>query len=374
MKKRNFFILLLVLCVSLVGCTETKILERVSLVTLIGYDVGKEESVETTAVVRQVGTELQSKVAIITTENSTSQGTRAKINLRAAEKLMSGQLRGTLFGEEFAKVGIGHYIDTLMKNHTISEGMLLAVVEGETRPLLEYQYPEIDEIGEHVYKLLDQNIKSEQVVSSTLHEIAFDYYSRGRDIAMPIIKRDEELVAVSGIALFRKDKMIGKLSVEDSFYVKLSRDNYQNGTLEIKIKGDDFPSSLVDGTPEEIVLVFDPIKTQKDVKLVNPTTPEFDLNFVVQARLLEIKPSIDTTKPENLKNFEQAIGKNLANEIARVIAYCQEVDSDVFGYGEFYRSAVRDSKLTEEKWHEMYKEMKVNVDVDFTLLRSGVFE
>ncbi|WP_342505723.1 Ger(x)C family spore germination protein [Sporosarcina sp. FSL K6-2383] len=374
MRKIYFFILLLVLCVSLVGCTETKILERVSLVTLVGYDMGKEESVETTAVVRQVGTELQSKVVIITSENETSQGTRVKVNYRAAEKLMSGQLRGTLFGEEFAENGIGHYIDTLMKNHTLSERMLLAVVEGETRPLLEYQYPEIDEIGEHIYKLLDQNIKSEQVVSSTLHEVAYDYYSIGRDIALPIIKKDEELVAISGIALFRKDKMKGKLPIEDSFFIKLSRNDYQNGTLEIKIKGDDFPASLIEGDPEEIFLVFDPIKTQRDVKLVNPTTPEFDVHLKVQARLLEIRPDVNIENPEKMVKFEKAIGKKLESEISRVIAYCQEMDSDVFGYGDLYRSSVRHSELTEEKWHEMYKEMKVNVKVDFRLLRSGVFE
>ena len=162
--------------------------------------------------------------------------------------------------------------------------------------------------------------------------------------------------------------MIGELSVEDSFYVKLSRDDYQNGTLEIKIKGDDFPSSLIKGTPEEFYLVFDPIKTDRDVKLVNSKTPEFDLHLKVQARLLEIKPNINAWDSKKVEELEKVIGKNLSSEISRVIAYCQKIDSDVFGYGEFYRSSVRHSKLTEEKWHEMYKEMKVNVDVDFTLL------
>lgn len=94
---KNFccFLLLLFLFIGLVGCAETKLLERVGLVTLIGYDLGKEEGVETTAVVRQVSTELESKVAVITAENETSQGTRSKINRRAAEKIMSGQLRGS---------------------------------------------------------------------------------------------------------------------------------------------------------------------------------------------------------------------------------------------------------------------------------------
>ena len=256
----------------------------------------------------------------------------------------------------------------------MSGDVILAVVEGETRPLLEFQYPDIDDIGEHIYKLLEQNIKSEQVVSSTLHEVAHDYYSAGRDIALPIIKRDKELVEISGIALFKKDKMIGKLSVDDSFYVKLSRDDYHAGKYELKIKGDDLPSSLMKDPPDEISLVFDPIKTHKDVKLVNPTTPEFDLHLTVQATLLEIKPDINVGKAKNTEELEKAISKRLSSEISRVIAYCQKIDSDVFGYGEFYRSSVRHSKLTEEKWHELYKEMKVNVEVDFTLLRSGVFE
>jgi len=374
MKKIYFFLLLLLLCVSLVGCAETKLLERVGLVTLIGYDRGKEESVETTAVVRQVGTELQSKVAIISAENETSQGTRAKVNRRAAEKIMNGQMRGVLFGSEIAEDGIGHYIDTLLKNPSVSGAVIMTVVEGETRPLLEYQYPDIDDIGEHVYKLLDQNIESEQVVSSSLHKIAHDYYSAGIDIAMPIIKRDEELIEVSGIALFRKDKMIGKIPVEDSFYVKLSRDDYNAGTLEIKIKGDNLPSSLIKDSPDEINLVFDPIKTHRDVTLVNPTTPEFDLHLNVQARLLEIKPNINIGESGNLEEIEKEISKKLSSEISRVIAYCQKIGSDVFGYGEIYRSSVRHSEMTEEKWHELYKEMKVNVSVDFTLIRSGVFE
>lgn len=374
MKKIYISMLLLVLVISLVGCTESKILERISLVTLIGYDFGKEEIVETTAVVRQVGTELESKVSIITAENETSGGTRAKVNLRAAEKIMVGQLRGVLLGDEFAEGGIGHYIDTLLKNTDISGGTLIAVVDGETRPLLEFEYPAIDDIGEHVYKLLKQNIKSEQVVSSTLHEVAHDYYSMGRDIAMPIIKRDEELIEVSGIALFRKDKMIGEIPVEDGFYVKLSRDDYDAGILEIKIEGDDLTSSLAKDSSGEIHLIFDPIKTDRGVTLVDPETPEFDLHLNVQARLLEIKPNINTEESKNLEKLEKEIGKKLSSEISRVIADCQEIGSDVFGYGEFYRSSVRHSKLTDEEWHEMYKNMKVNVEVDFTLLRSGVFE
>ncbi|WP_342434065.1 Ger(x)C family spore germination C-terminal domain-containing protein [Neobacillus sp. FSL H8-0543] len=42
------------------------------------------------------------------------------------------------------------------------------------------------------------------------------------------------------------------------------------------------------------------------------------------------------------------------------------------GLGEVYRASVRHSKLTKEKWHKMYKNAKVNVNVDFKMMRSGI--
>ena len=72
--------------------------------------------------------------------------------------------------------------------------------------------------------------------------------------------------------------------------------------------------------------------------------------------------------------MEKAIEKKLSKEVRRVIAHSQEVESDIFGFGEKYRSEVRHAKLTKEKWHKIYKDMKVNVNVDFIILRDGVFE
>lgn len=374
MKKVYVIIVLLVVGIGLTGCVDVKLLERVGLATLIGYDLGEESDMETTAIVRQVGTNLESTVSIISTENVTIEGTSSKINFRTAEKYMSGQLRGILFGEELAKEGIGHYIDTTLKNPSISEVIYITVVEGEARPLLEYKYPEITEVGEHIYKLLKQNIDNEQLVSSTLHEVAFDYYSIGRDIAVPIIKRDEELVAISGIAFFDNEKMVGKFPAEDSFYVKLGQENFHAGKNEMKINGDELPSSLVKNPADEVNIVFDLIKTKKKLKLLDPKKPEFTMHLAMQAIILEMKPNMDVADPKKAELLEKAISEKLEREISRVIAHCQELDSDIFGFGEYYRSLVRHSDLTEEKWHDLYQEMKVNVEVDFTLIRSGVFE
>jgi len=374
MKKFRFYVIFLFLFVSLVGCAETKILEQIGLTTLVGYDQGDEEKLSVTAVVRQVNPEAQSNVVIFTNEDATSKGTNIKATRQSSKKLVNGQMRVVLFGDELAKNGVHHLTDTLLQNPDVSNSLYTAVVEGQTKSLLEFQYENIEDIGQHIFKLLEQNIQEELTVSSTLHEVSHDYHSLGRDMAMPILKRDDQLIEINGVALFKEGEMVGNLSIADGFYLKLVRDKYDSGMIETILKGDDIPPSLKKNKSDEIPLVFDTIRSEKDFKLIDKTTPEFDLHLTLKARLLEIRTDINVGDPKTVAELEKAISKNLSNELSRVIAYCQEVGSDIFGFGEYYRSAVRNSKLTQEKWDELYKDAKVNINIDFTILRNGVFE
>ncbi|MFJ7826502.1 Ger(x)C family spore germination protein [Psychrobacillus sp. NPDC096623] len=374
MRTLRFYVILLLLPSLLAGCVETNILDKVGLVTLVGYDVGTEEKISTTAVVREVNPEFQSNVQVITTENKTSKGNRMKTNRKLSKKIMVGQMRVILLSEELAKDNIHHYIETNLENASVSNSLYLAVVEDQMASLLEYKYKNIEDVGQHIYRLLEQNIQQEHMISSTLHEIAHDMYMAGNDIAMPIIKKDEELVGISGIALFKGDKMVGRLSAEDSFFVKLIRDNFKSGIFETVLEKDNIPSDILKTKPNEVSLAFDAIRSKRELKLVNPTTPEFDLNLKVKAQILEINPDVNLDDPKKVAKLEKAISKNLTSDILRIIDYGKSIESDVFGFGEKYRSSVRGSNLTNEKWHELYKNMKVNVKVDFVIIRNGVFE
>ena len=217
MKNFKFYFILLFLPSILIGCVETNILDRVGLVTLVGYDVGKEEKMATTSAIREVNPEFQSNVEVITTENSTSKGNRVKTNRKLSKKVVVGQMRVVLFGEELAKDGLHRYIDSHLENPTVSNSLYMAVAEGEMAPLLEYEYQNIEDIGQHIFRLLEQNIKQEYMISSTLHEIGHDLYTVGEDIYMPIIKKEEELVELSGIALFKNGKMVSSIRTRRYF-------------------------------------------------------------------------------------------------------------------------------------------------------------
>ncbi|KOY83613.1 Ger(x)C family spore germination protein [Lysinibacillus macroides] len=374
MNKLKYFYSPLLALVLLYGCVETNILDKVGLTTLVGYDVGTEKKIAATVVIREVNPEFQSNVEVLTTENDTSKGNRIEANHQLSKKVVVGQMRVVLFGEELAKEGLRYFIDTNLENASVSNGIYMAVVEDRVAPLLEYEYENIEDIGQHIFRLIEQNIEQEYMISSTLHEVARDYYSVGKDVAMPIIKRDKELVKLSGVALFKDGKMVSRLPATDSFYVKIVRDTFKAGLYETILHHEDLPSALQKITTDDMTVAFDAIHSKRKVTLVNAANPEFDLNVKIKARILETYPDINQGDPKSVAALEKAIQNKLAKELEKVIAQSQKVESDIFGFGEIYRGSVRHAQLTKEKWHEMYKDMKVNIHVDFVVLRNGVFE
>lgn len=374
MKKLKILFLILASFTLIGGCAEQKILERLSLITLIGYDLGEgEEKLSSTVVIRQINHEFKSNVETLSATANTSKGTREEISLQVSKKVVSGQLRVVIFGEEFAKAGIGQYIYYLLMNPEISKGVYLSVVEGETKPFLEYPYENISDISEHISNLLEHNVEREKLSSSTLHETGRDYYSPTRDIILPIIKRKENVIEISGIAFFRNEQMVGQLPAEDIFYVKMLRDGFNKGIFELVLDGKNLESVAEGEAPDEVMIAFDSIKSKNTIKLVNQTTPEFDFNINIKLRLSEIDDAIQMGKKKTTELLQEEINKKMESELAKIIQYSQELNADVFGFGEYYENYVKQSNITPEEQDEMYPNMKVNIHVNSTIIRNGVF-
>lgn len=356
----------------LVGCTEQQILERTSLTTLVGYDLAEDDQITATAAIRQINPDLESNVEIQSATEKTNRGALSKIELRTSKKIRSGQLRVVLFSEELAKAGIADSIHAFKMNPEISNGIYLAVVEGNSNSLIENNYKNITDIGQHLFQLIEHNIDQNHVLSSTLHETNRENLSKLGDYSLPVLKKLKEYVEISGTAFFKEDKMVGSLPAEDNIYIKMIRDNLQAGSLELALPTTTFELTS-DDSPEVIKIALDSIKSKRKNKLVDKTVPEFDLTIELESRLLEVPSGLRIEDIESSQNLEKEINKKIESEINRIIQYSQEINSDIFRFGERYKAQVRKANIDLEKWHEMYPQMKVNVKVNTQIVRDGVF-
>jgi spore germination protein len=195
----------------------------------------------------------------------------------------------------------------------------------------------------------------------------------GRDPFMPILKKiDNKEVRYSGVGIFKDDRLVGSISTEQSFYLKLINDKYKAGSMDLLFMSESSKLRGISHTEGKTVISLDTIDSRSDIKLVNEKNLEFDIKVKLNARLIDINSDIDLTKSKNLKLFEKEVSQEMKKRVEELISYCQSKNSDVIGLGEVYRTSVRHSNLTKEKWHKMYKNAKVNVDVDFIMMRAGI--
>jgi spore germination protein len=373
MMKKRFLAVYLLPFFSLTGCAEPQILEEIGLITTIGYDLGEKGLINGTAVELKIEPDAKTDIKIVETQAYSVRGLNTSANKKTSKKLLAGQLRVIVLGEELVNQGMLHVAETLTKDPSISDLAYLSIVEGEARDLLNLKDPHIPDISIHLYRLIEQNTKDELMPSATLQEVLHRYYTKGRDPFMPILKKiDNKEVEFTGVGIFKDDRLVGKISTNESFYLKLINDKYRAGSTDLifmskspKLRGENHSEG-------KTVISLDTIHSSSDIKLENKKNLDFEIKIKLNARLIDINSDIDLTKPKNLKLFEKEVSKEMEKRVEKLISYCQSKNSDVIGLGEVYRFSVRNSKLTKKEWHEMYPNAKVNVNVDFNMMRSGV--
>lgn len=373
-KKMNKIMIPLLAIVILSGCADPRTLERMGLITTMGYDLTEEKHVLVTMVLLQIDPEAPQNSIVLSAKADTSKGARNKADLKSPKKLQSGQLRVGLFSEDVVRAGLVNLADTFARDPSISELTYLGVVEGNANELLRQKNAGFSDISQLIYKELDQNIKGERIPSSTLQEVMHDYYAPGIDPIMPTLKGENGEIAITGMALLKDEKMVGKINAKESFYLKLINDRFKTGEIEIAIDKEGFgiPESL--GAPEKLAVVVDTITSKSDIDLISKDNLQFELKVKLKTRLLEINQKFDLKNPANLKKLEARLGEKVTSDIESLIEKARQIGADPFGFGEIYRKNVRGSNLTSAKWHKMYPESKVNVKVNFEILRTGVVE
>jgi spore germination protein len=374
MQKTTAKLIAICLVVLLSACADPKTLERMGLITIVGYDVAEDGEILTTMVLLHIDPEAPENSALLTAKAPTSKGARIKADRKSPKKLQSGQLRVALFSEEVVKLGLINLADTLARDPSISDLTYLAVVEGSTNKLLNQKIKAFADVSQLIYKELDQNIKGETIPSSTLQEVMHDYYSAGVDPTMPTLKGGDGEIEITGLALIKDDRMVGKITPTEAFYLKLINDRYRAGSLELLVNKEGFKLMKETKEADELAVVMDTIHSNSDINLLNKEKLEFEMKIKLQTRLLEINQSLDIKDPNSLKLMQKKLSDKVKSDIAKLIAKAQEAGSDPFGFGEIYRKSVRNSNLTTQKWHDMYPDATVKVNVEFEIMRTGVVE
>lgn len=368
----------LLICLNLIfltSCVSKDQLEKLSLVTAVGYDVGEEEDkMKGTTVIGQFDPSQKDVSEITSSSAYTSKTLRQKMNLGTKNKMASGQLRVGVFGKELGESGdLINIIDTLSRDPVIGTMVYLGISNSTAKDILEVK-PQQGNIGYYLYELIQQNIRGELLLSCTLHEFLQDYYDPGRDPSLPYLESKNNKIEANGMALFSGDRFSGRIDIKESFYVKLLREKFKAGTVELKLPIEELPEAMFMDKPRSdfIYLNIDEIVSESKIKVKDKSIPSFQIDIDMEIRLQEVTEDI-MIDPKSIATLEKQINKEMSKELDNVIKRLQELKSDPVGFGGIY-NAKRGIQLKGNEWHDIFQKATFKIKIDTSILKTGVMD
>lgn len=353
MKKFLLFIMLFQLL--LTGCMEKEILDDVNLVTAGAFDIIDNGQLRGVANINTYLKDQPVEDQLLSQEAELSRDILSDMQKQSTNPLVLGKLQIVLFGESVAKSGVNELVDTLQRDATISERLLLVVTRGEAKGILESDFSP-QGASEFLTNLVLHNKNHLDVPKLNLHMFLYQYYSKGQDAYLPILKRKDNIVEIDGLALFDQDKVVGEISNERMFFFKTLADNYTKGSYTLAL-----PAS------EEKVGIMS-ISSSRKLKLLSTEPLKVEISIHLKGFINEYtgeKITLKITK-EAEREFEEVIKR----EALAMIGQFKALKIDPIGIGDEIRSKSRSFSMDE--WEDKISELDVEVKANVVISETGV--
>jgi len=203
----------------------------------------------------------------------------------------------------------------------------------------------------------EDNFKSEGDFFEGEPNIPGNYY------AGEVPRKGGPKIELVGTTVFDGDKMVGKLTGFETQMLHLVRGELKFG-----------PFSITDPEKPDLAIPLDITEFEKPVVKVdlNGENPKIHVKLKFEGDIVSIQSGIDYETPEKLPIVEDAFEKQLIKGIKDTFDKCKEMKADVFDFGTTAASQFWTIPEWEEyNWLEKFSESELEVEVDFTVRRTG---
>ncbi|MBB5174508.1 Ger(x)C family spore germination protein [Texcoconibacillus texcoconensis] len=355
----------LALLLFITGCgPQQNILDEIRIMHTIGFDYIDDNHFRGTVTIPIYGseTEGETRTEIITDTSRTAKDIKVKLDAQSSKRLHNGKLQSILFDETFLQEGVSELVDTFLRDPKIGMRVQLIGVEDKSvLDLLDQTYPIEEHVARYINDLVDQNIEDQNIPKTNLHIYLARFYDEGADPFIPVVKEKDENLKVNGIMTFNEDRAVCKLSLRESFMMKLLLEELNDGgAIEIALDEDENEFTVLRNIMSEANYTFD----------FNDPSLSLQIDIDFKARINEY--SGQTLSSSKLNEITSATKEQIENEAGALVTQLQENNTDPLAIGMHARSKGYD--ISNDDWDETYKNLDVNINADVTILSTGIEE
>lgn len=357
MINRSGFCLFLILLLS--GCTflPTNIVNEIDMSQGVGYDLAGKKNIKGTIVFPIFKRDKTSSTEVRTAIGESSKEIRSILTNETRYPLVSGQLRVALYGKKIAKKGINDFVDTLHRDPAIGSLVQMAIVDGDANELFKMKKYKNENVSIHVQELLEQNMKNGILPLTDLQSFLFQLFQIGQDPYLPLIKKENDNIRITGMALFKDDQFVTSIPRDDLFIFKTLIDINKTGLRQFILENRD-----------KVVLENLNSKAKYKVKIVHGR-PEFTIHLKLKTKLQEFAPSVKKRQSFDKNKYQNQIEKEIEKSALNMVSQFMGHQVDPLGLGAKYKEHFR--RFNEKQWKSYYPNVKVHVNADVEILQTG---
>ena len=382
MKIKIFIIMFF--CLFFSGCYNYHELDQLAITSAIGVDKGEDYKYKVT--VQVLNTKKSAKEAasselpdfiIYDAEADTIQEALRKIILESSRRIYANHIQIMVIGDEVARDGIYDILDLFFRNsESRKQFQVIVAKDNNANDILSVLTP-----GE---TLSAQNINDTIKIDNryfgvneiiTFEQMVSDYMSSTKEIVLPTVsivgnidkgmsqKNIEKTEAKTklfnnSMAIFKDDKLIDYLSIDDSILLNFIRGKINNTIITCKC--------------DEDFVVAEAFNTKESLNV------DDNLNVKIQIKanlnLNEVNCDIDLEDSKEIEKLELDLESTLKNDLDNfLVNTIDEYNTDIFGIRDnLYKNYPKFYKEIKNDWYnEYFNKLNFDIDVDFKILEKG---
>ncbi|NLW48711.1 MAG: Ger(x)C family spore germination protein [Firmicutes bacterium] len=383
MKLQNrltFSILIIAMTLIGSGCWSYRELETLGIVSGAGFDLGKdpEQVLLTVQVIKaskgkgggngslgdgQGQGSRPQPVAIVESNGATAFEAVRNAVSKFSRRLYWPHNQILIVGKEAAENGVKNYLNFGIRQTELRPTAWIMISPGKAGDLIRAP----GEMGQipamEIKDMLQAQSATSEIGSFTFYDFIERLMSKTTaPLATQIRLNKEGEVELAGTAIFKGEKLVGFIGKKETRGLLWVIGKIKSGVVIVKAPANKGKVSLG--------IIHAAGKIQAETK---NDSVKITVKVNVQSGLGEQTGDLDTSKPEVIKSLARREATVIRNEINAAFKKAQELNADIFGFGEaVHRADFKAWKKLEPRWDEIFPKLKVKLIVKTNISLNGL--
>lgn len=292
-------------------------------------------------------------------EGITPARTRENRQIISNKRYLLGLEKAYIFSDSMVSLGIRNPIEIFFRNYNTNDNGYAVVCNGKPEEILRFKVPGYPSSADYIEGML-KNAKYYGFFSSKykISDIFLNLASEGRNINLANIDIINNQLKITGLCIFKSDKMIAKLNMEDSKILNMLSDTDGKGIVSYR------------ETPTEYVEYYGKVKRHVSVKKIgNSYKYDIDLKFIGDIVSDTIYANLANNAYVN-NEIQTKLEKDIEHSCNSLIKKLKEqYKVDALQLGQY--AAAKYGREKEIDWDDVFSKADIKVNVKVKIDRTG---